>query len=289
MIITCPVCLTKFRLEEERIPEVGAKARCSKCRHVFEVQKPAPPEESFFSRGEPSLDFEEPEAYKEPSSMRSFPRKWAILALLLVVAAGLIFFGGRNIAGSKGSKSFSAVGQYLSDKTAALKKVSLSLPVLKKYFGMGAQAEGFISLEKVKGYYLENTNLNKVFVVEGDAINQWKESRSFIKVKAVLLDSKGNKVQEQEAYCGNILSEKDLREMSRGAIEKSLSSQFGVSFSNVNILPSKSVPFMIVFQDLPFEGSQTKPAQVPGGKPGEAPPILSDFTVEVTGSQKGSK
>ena len=289
MIITCPVCLTKFRLEEERIPEGGAKARCSRCKHVFEVQKPAPPEESFFPKGEPSVDFEEIEEYREPSSRRFFRWKWAILTLLLVVAAGLIFYFGRDIARGKGSSSFSAVGQYLSAKAAVLKKASLSLPFLKKYFGMGDQTEGFISLDKVKGYYLENTNLNRVFVIEGDAVNHWKESRSFMKVKGVLLDSKGNKVQEREAYCGNILSEKDLREMSRGAIEKSLSSQFGISFSNVNILPSKSVPFMIVFLDLPPETPQTKSSQVPDGKPGEVPPVLSDFTVEVTSSQKGSK
>ncbi len=292
MIITCPVCLTKFRLEDERIPEGGAKARCSKCQHVFQVQRAAPPEQSFFSQGESSPDFEELEKYKEPSPRHFLRWKWAILALLIFIivgATGLIFYLGRDRAGVKALPSFSAVGQYLSDKATALKKVSFSLPLLKKYFGMGDQAEGSFSLEKVRGYYLENTNLPKVFVVEGEAVNHWRESRSFIKVKGVLLDSKGNKVQEKEAYCGNILSEKDLREMSRGVIEKSLSSQFGISFSNVNILPNKGVPFMIVFLDLPPEGSQSKPAREPGGKPGEAPPTLSDFTVEVTGSQKGSK
>jgi heme-degrading monooxygenase HmoA len=174
--------------------------------------------------------------------------------------------------GRKAAPPFSAVGQYLSDKATVFKKVSLSLPFFKKYFGMGDQSEGFFSLEKVRGYYLENTNLSKVFVVEGEAVNHWKESRSFIKVKGVLLDSKGNKVREQEVYCGN-----------------SLSSQFGISFSNVNILPNKNVPFMIVFPDLTPEGPQTKSVQGPGGKPGEVPSSLSDFTVEVTSSQKGSK
>ncbi len=287
MTITCPVCLTKFRLDEERIPEGGAKARCSKCQHVFQVQKLVPPKESFFSQGESSAEFEESEKYEEPPSRRFLWRKWAIPALLIiVVAAGLIF---SLRIGRKGGAPFSAVGQYLSDKATAFKKISLSLPVFKKYFGMGDQSDGFISLEKVRGYYLENTNLSKVFVVEGEAVNHWKESRSFIKVKGVLLDSKGNKVREEEAYCGNILSEKDLKEMSRGAIEKSLSSQFGISFSNVNILPNKSVPFMIVFLDLPPEGPPSKSVQEPGGKPGEVPSPLSDFTVEVTSSQKGSK
>ncbi len=287
MIITCPVCLTKFRLDEERIPEGGAKARCSICQHVFQVQKPAPPEESFFPRGESSTDFEEVEKYEEPSSRPFLWWKWAIPAfLIIVVAAGLIFYFGM---GRKGAPPFSAVGQYLSDKATVFKKVSLSLPFFKKYFGMGDPSAGFFSLEKVRGYYLENTNLSKVFVIEGEAVNHWKESRSFIKVKGVLLDSKGNKVREQESYCGNILSEKDLKEMSRGAIEKSLSSQFGISFSNVNILPNKSVPFMVVFLDLTPAGTPSKSVQGPAGKPDEVLSGLSDFTVEATSSQKGSK
>jgi hypothetical protein len=109
------------------------------------------------------------------------------------------------------------------------------------------------------------------------------------KVKGVLLDSRGNKVQEKEVYSGNILSEKDLKEMSKGAVDKSLSSQFGISFSNVNIQPNKSVPFMIVFMDLSPDRGPGKPAADPAAKPGEAPAKLSDFTVEVISSQKGSK
>ncbi|HSR10044.1 MAG TPA: hypothetical protein VLS90_01265, partial [Thermodesulfobacteriota bacterium] len=89
------------------------------------------------------------------------------------------------------------------------------------------------------------------------------------------------RVKEKEAYCGNILSEKDLKEMSLASIEKSLSSQFGISFSNLNILPNKGVPFMVVFPDLAAD-------RLPG-TPGEAAPKLSDFTVEITGSQKGTK
>ncbi|MCJ7494725.1 MAG: zinc-ribbon domain-containing protein, partial [Deltaproteobacteria bacterium] len=39
MIITCPICRIKFNLDDERIPEGKAKVRCSKCQHVFQVQK----------------------------------------------------------------------------------------------------------------------------------------------------------------------------------------------------------------------------------------------------------
>jgi len=206
------------------------------------------------------------------------------VALLVVIAAGGIYLYGGRV-----SQQFTGFGKYFEEKAAALKKVSLNVPFFRKYLGMGDSSEGYISLEKVRGYYLESNNLNKIFVVEGEAVNHWKESRSFIKVKGVLLDSQGNKVQEREAYCGNILSDKDLKEMTKGAVEKSLSSQFGISFSNVNLQPNKGVPFMMVFMDLPPERAPGKPSPESSGKPGEAPSKLSDFTVEAVSSQKGSK
>lgn len=290
MIITCPECLTKFRFPEDRIPEGGSKARCSRCQHVFQVQRPASPGESFFSEGESPSEFGELEKYEGSSRGRFFWWKWAVLGLLVAgIVAALIFYFAGGSRGERAPRGFSSWGQYLSEKASALKGITPSFSFLKRYFGIGEPAEGFISLDKVRGYYLENNNQDRLFVIEGEAVNHWKESRSFIKVKGVLLDSRGNKVQEQEAFCGNILSEKDLKEMSGGAIGKSLSSQFGVSFSNVNLFPNKSVPFMIVFLDLSLEGPQSKLAQGPGEKPAEVPHGLSDFTVEVVSSQKGSK
>lgn len=40
MIVTCSSCLTKFNLDESRIPAKGAKVRCSRCQHVFLVTPP---------------------------------------------------------------------------------------------------------------------------------------------------------------------------------------------------------------------------------------------------------
>ena len=40
MIVTCASCLTKFRLDDSKISEKGAKVRCSKCHHVFYVTLP---------------------------------------------------------------------------------------------------------------------------------------------------------------------------------------------------------------------------------------------------------
>ena len=40
MIVTCASCLTKFNLDESKIPAKGAKVRCSRCRHVFFIVPP---------------------------------------------------------------------------------------------------------------------------------------------------------------------------------------------------------------------------------------------------------
>jgi hypothetical protein len=175
------------------------------------------------------------------------------------------------------------------EKSADFRKLVINLPAFKQYLALHDETEGYIAVEKVRGYYLENAKSNKIFVIEGQAVNHWKESRSFINVKGILLDAKGEKVGEKVVYCGNILSEKDLKELDREAIEKSLSSQFGISFSNLNIPPGKFVPFMIAFIDSAPRMPQDKPTPEPAGKPAEVLAEPSDFIVEVVSSQKGSK
>jgi predicted Zn finger-like uncharacterized protein len=294
MTITCPDCGTKFYLEDGRLPTGGSKVRCSRCQHVFFVPQPPPSEESFFAPEEFSIPADESATPPSPGRRSSSRWKWILLILLLaVIGIGAVFrYGGADIW--KGdfkpvARRFSAVATYLGEKATALGNKIPSLSFLKRYLGIQEETQGYIGLEKLRGFYLENIHLHRIFIVEGQAVNHYKESRSFIQVKGSLLDEKGNRVQEKAVYCGNILSEKDLKEMPREAILKSLSSQFGISFSNVNIPPRKSVPFMIVFTDLSAGNLQGRPGQPPGAKPSEPPPALSDFSVEVVSSQKGTK
>lgn len=294
MTITCPDCGTKFQLEESRLPAGGSQVRCSLCQHVFFVPQPPAREESFFEPQEIPIQIDESDVPPDFKPRRSSRWKWVLLILLLaILGMGAVFrFGGADILRGDFepmARRFSALGTYLGEKATALGNKVPTLSFLKRYLGIQEEAQGYIGLEKLRGYYLENAHLRLIFVVEGQAVNHFKESRSFIKIKGSLLDEKGNRVQEKAAYCGNILSEKDLKEMPRDAILKSLSSQFGISFSNVNISPQKSVPFMIVFTDLSAGNRQGQPSPPPGAKPSETAPTLSDFSVEVVSSQKGTK
>jgi predicted Zn finger-like uncharacterized protein len=260
MTITCPQCRTKFLLDEERIPAGGGKARCSRCRTVFEIPRhPASdaPAETDLREGAPPA---------EPSDPTPRPEKrraaltwiWGLLVLSLL-----------------------AVGTWaLWEKAPYLRRAEAFIAALRESLGLSDSSPASIGLENLRGYYIENIHTKWIFVVEGQAVNHWNETRSFLKVRGTLLDAKGRKVEEKAAFCGNILGEKDLREMTRESIQKSLSSQFGVSFSNVNVPPRKSVPFMVVFTDF----SQNEP-----GKNSGTSPSLSDFSVEVVSSKKGSK
>lgn len=46
MIVQCPNCQAKFNLPDNKVGPDGAKLRCGKCRNVFHVDPPAPPESS---------------------------------------------------------------------------------------------------------------------------------------------------------------------------------------------------------------------------------------------------
>ena len=271
MIIICPQCLTKFNLNDGRIPHGEAKVRCSKCQHIFQIR--LEPLAQLASSAEISPK-EFPGVEERPQRKGRARNRFPVLRLLIVLL----------ILGGMGYGSF-----VIWQKYPDLRNLGLDLPAFKQYLGLRDETEGYISVEKLRGYYLENAKSGKIFVIEGQAVNHWKESRSFIKVKGALLDAKGGKVGEKAAYCGNILSEKDLKELDPEAIEKSLSSQFGISFSNVNIPPDKFVPFMIAFADSAPKMTGEKTASEPALKPGEVLREPSDFIVEVVGSQKGSK
>ena len=103
----------------------------------------------------------------------------------------------------------------------------------------------------LKGYFIDSEKAGKLFVVKGSITNNYPDKRSFIRVRSNILDSKGKVVKSKIAYAGNTGSDKELLSLSMVEINNRLMNKFGKDKVNTNILPNSSIPFMIIFSDLP--------------------------------------
>jgi len=132
-----------------------------------------------------------------------------------------------------------------------------------------AAEAGQIKLTAVSGSFVTNGTEGQLFVIRGKAVNEYPEARSAIAVKGTLYNKSGKALIQQTAYCGNPLEDPVLEEWPFSKIEESMSNQFGDSLSNLNVGPGKTIPFAIVFKNLPAG--------------------LAEFATEVSASQPGSK
>lgn len=143
---------------------------------------------------------------------------------------------------------------------------------LPYFWPAGPAAEpGSVSIDRpsLKSSPLDTARGNRAFVIEGKAVNQYARARSFIKVKAALYGPKGEKVQEREVFAGNLLTEKELRTLPPPEVEQKLGNRAGEALANLNVPPRGSVPFMVVFFDIP--------------------PTLTEYSVQVSGSEPSTQ
>lgn len=144
---------------------------------------------------------------------------------------------------------------------------------LTGYLGLGPKTEvkdpgvRRLSFKNVSGKFYQSTKAGNLFCIQGMVSNNYPGSRSFIRVKGSLLDEKGAAVKQRLAFAGNTFTENELKDMTLEQIKQGLDNRTGKGNINVNVKPQASVPFMIVFEDLPDN--------------------LSEFTVEAVSSSPG--
>ena len=128
-------------------------------------------------------------------------------------------------------------------------------------------AAGQVRIADLDGYFVENVEAGQLFVIQGQVVNEYTEARSAIAVKGILFSKAGQPLLQQTVFSGNRLEENALRTRPFAKIEESMNNQFGDSLSNLNIAPGKSLPFTIVFRNLPV-GIAEFTAEVTDSKPG---------------------
>jgi predicted Zn finger-like uncharacterized protein len=145
-----------------------------------------------------------------------------------------------------------------------------SLPFLKiiQKEDIGETGARRLTLKSVGGYFIESSKAGQLFVIKGTVTNQNPKSQSHILIKGSLLNDQGKVVRSKMAYAGNTFKEKQLKEMPLAQINKRLKNRSGNKRINVNVKPQSTLPFMIVFENLPQN--------------------MSEFTVEAVSSSPGA-
>lgn len=145
----------------------------------------------------------------------------------------------------------------------------LGVGFLADWFGTEGREEGVISLDKVGGAYLVNSEAGEVFVIRGEAVNNYRKPRAAIQVRGALLAAGGQAVVQKVAYCGNNLTDEQIKTLPFGRVEAAMGNQFGDSLANLGVQAGKRIPFVIVIANVPKD--------------------VVDYSVEVVGSTVASQ
>ena len=105
--------------------------------------------------------------------------------------------------------------------------------------------------KETKHFWRQNKKEGPLLVITGLAKNNNSTARSYIKLKAVLNDAQKKALIQRVFYCGNILTDDELRLLSMDEINKRLARRTGEKGANLNIGPGRSVEFMVVFNKIP--------------------------------------
>lgn len=175
--------------------------------------------------GEPETGPGKPEKRRRSSRIFLIPLIIVLIAIIVFLA---IFFAAPNL---------------LPDSLSFLKPVNK-----EDIIDTGVRR---LTFKDVNGSFARSNKAGQLFVVRGTVINDDSKSRSSILLKGLILDDKGETVKRKLAYAGNTFTEKELQGMSVEKIEEGMKNREGKDGRNMNIASGGTVPFMIVFTDLP--------------------------------------
>ena len=128
---------------------------------------------------------------------------------------------------------------------------------------------GQITLGELEGKFIQNEQEGELFLIRGEAVNDFTKSRAGIQVRGVIFDQNGKPLLQKTVFCGNSIDDDKLLTLPFLELEKIMGNQFGHELSNMKIASKQSIPFAIVFKDLPKN--------------------LSEFSVKVTASKPATE
>ncbi len=205
------------------------------------------PDEGYTEEAGPHKDYLEEEAVTAPDPYQDKPKKSRFLSIFLFIVF-LLLAGATAIV-------FWAP-ELIPDSLTLLKPTEKG--------NVTNSNSRLLSFKNVTGSFVSSKKGGHLFVIKGLVTNKHSKSQNFVLVKGTILDDKGKVVKQKLAYCGNTFSVEELKTVPMEKINKAMENRFGKDKINLNVAPGASIPFMIVFGNLPDN--------------------LSEFTVEAVSS-----
>ncbi|MBN2178957.1 MAG: zinc-ribbon domain-containing protein [Deltaproteobacteria bacterium] len=294
MIIQCERCETKYNFDESTIEGEGFWVRCTRCENVFFQENPSAdstsppvglvePEEEEDEQilddlsviideiqkgGEGKIsekieDIYAPEERDEPPEEKITLKKkkvlWSPPELVAYLIVVILVVGGVYM------------WLFPDFRMRVVDRIK-TLPVFERIVGTDEESQGVdveksaVEITDIEEKYIENWVIGNLLVVEGIAVNNNDYSVSKIRVRGKVLNGSGDSIMEVESYCGTIISDEELSNLTEIEIRQELSNPYGSGFPNKDIPYGGKIPFMLVFTN-PAEGA-------------------SEFTVELAGVEE---
>ena len=125
-----------------------------------------------------------------------------------------------------------------------------------------------LEFSAVTGSFVDSENGGRLFVIRGVVGSKYPKPRSYILIRGNILDNKGKVVRSMQSYAGNTFIEEEIKTLPLEEIKKAMNNRDGMARKNFNLSSGASIPFLIVFDNLPDN--------------------LSEFTVEAASSFPGT-
>ncbi len=189
------------------------------------------------------------------------PRKRSPIGLpVLVILILFVFAGGGYVAAT-----------FLGYKIPFLPEIQI--PFIEQYLPQKTPEtvtypDPIPDQKSVTGRFLTNDTAGELFIITGKIENPAQIAYRRIQVKGTLFQKEKKAAMTQVAYCGNIIPEETLKTAPIQDLTAQLKIPGGAADINENIMPGDTVPFMLVFADLPRN--------------------LENFTVEVAGFENAT-
>ena len=193
--------------------------------------------------------------------------KWAfiiVLAVILFALLGAVAVVNNlkpELIPSSVRPFVSLVGYFIEDSVSSF----TDAPEKKGPVDPGVR---LLEFNSVTGSFVESEMNGRLFVIRGVVGIKYPKPRSYILIKGNILDNKGKVVKSKQSYAGNTFIEEEIKTLPLEEIKKAMENRDGMARKNFNLPSGGTIPFMIVFDNLPDN--------------------LSEFTVEAVSSSPGA-